>query len=152
MKKISLLLLIVCCLVITGCGSKEERQAKSLHDFEEVCNSNGFSVTDDLINYPEEEITGAYAASIDNEKIEMLIYSDSDVASKVQERQIDDFSKIRNTMITVDKKKGKNFYGYKMVANNYYWVSTRVDNTLIFVKIPVDYKDKIDTVLDSLGY
>ena len=152
MKRIGLLLLILCCFILTGCGSKEERTAKTLNDFEDICNDNGFAVTDGKVDYTEESITAARVASIDNEKIEMLIYDNSDTASKVQDGHIDSFMTIRNTMVTVDKKKGKNFYSFKMVSNGYYWVSTRIDNTLIFTKIPVDYKDNVDTILDSLGY
>ena len=152
MKKYSLFILILFCLVITGCASKETKEAKTLNDFEEICTNSGFTVNDNLLSYTDEEIKGAKIAKIDSEHIEMVVYDTAESAKKVQKKHIDDFMKIRNTMVTVDKKEGKNFYEFKMISNGYYWITTRIDNTLIFAKIPVDYKDKVDIILIGLGY
>ena len=152
MKKYTIFILILFCLCLTGCGNNKTKEAKTLNDFEEICTNNGFTVDDNMLNYTDKEITGAKIAKLDNEQIEMLIYEDATYAEKVQEKHIDSFMQIRNTMVTVDKDKGKNYYGFKMVSNGFYWVSTRIDNTLIFTKVPVDYKDKIDTILNALEY
>ena len=152
MKKYHLLILIIFCLIITGCTSKETHDVKTLNDFEQTCTNNGYIVDDNMLNYVDREITGAKIAKLDNEHIEMVIYDNETSAKKVQDKHIDEFMKIRNTLVTVDEKKGKNFHYFKMVSNGYYWVSTRIDNTLIFTKVPVDYKEKIDTILNALGY
>ena len=152
MKKYSLFILIFFCLIVTGCTSKETKETKTLNDFEEICNNNEFTVNDNMLNYTDSEIKGAKIAKIDNEYIEMVIYDTAESAKKVQDKHIDSFMKIRNTMVTVDKKEGKNFYEFKMVSNGYYWVSTRIDNTLIFTKAPIDYKEKMDTIITGLGY
>ena len=152
MKKYSLFILILLCLIISGCKSNETKEAKNLTDFETICTDNGFTVDDNLLNYTDREITGAKIAKIDNEHIEMVIYDDAKSAKTVQDKHIDDFMRIRNTMVTVDEKEGKNFHKFKMISNGYYWISTRIDNTLIFGKIPIDYKEKIDTILNDLDY
>ncbi len=152
MKKYYLFILILFCLVVTGCASKETKEAKTLNDFEETFLNNGFTVNDNLLNYTDEEIVGAKIARIDNEHIEMVIYDSEKTAKKVQDSHIESFLNIRNTMVTVNKTEGKNFYEFKMVSNGYYWISTRIDNTLIFGKMPVDYKEKLDTILNELGY
>lgn len=152
MKKIYIFILITFCLFITGCSSNKVKEAKTLQNFEETCNNNGFDTADNLINYTDKEITGSIIAKIDNEQIEMVIYDSEESAKKVQDGHINDFMSIRNNLVNVKKEKGKNYYSFKMVTNGYYWVSTRIDNTLIFTKIPVDYKEKIDTILDNLNY
>ena len=152
MKKYTILLLTIFCLFLTGCGNNKVKEVKTLNDFEEICTNNEFTVDDNMLNYTDKEITGAKIAKFDNEHIEMVIYEDDKYAKKVQDGHIDDFMKIRNTMVTVDKDKGKNYYNFKMVSNGYYWISTRIENTLIFGKVPIDYKEKVDTVLNSLGY
>ena len=152
MKKYAIVLLTIFCLFLTGCGNNKVKEVKTLNDFEDICTNNELTVDDNMLNYTATEITGAKIAKFDNEEIEMVIYEDEKYAEKVQNSHIDSYMQIRNTMVTVDKDKGKNYYSFKMVANGYYWISTRIENTLIFTKVPVDYKEKIDTILDALGY
>ena len=64
MKKISILFLVLCCLVLTGCVGKT-KEVKSLSDFEEVCNDNGYTVVDNTTEYAGATyITGARKATI----------------------------------------------------------------------------------------
>lgn len=152
MKKISVLFILLCCFILTGC-SNEVKEIKNLNDFVNVCASLGFEANDNLQNYQTDSyIVGSKVVKLDEYPVEMIIYDSEDNANKVQEQQIDTFLKVRNTMVTTVKKKGKNYYEFKMVTNGYYMVSTRVENTLIFAQLPVDYKDKVDSIMDKLGY
>ena len=152
MKRIGILFILLCCFVITGCSNKV-KEIKTLNDFDSVCTSLGFEANDNLQNYQTDSyIVGSRIVNLDEYKVEMIIYDNEDNASKVQEEQIDTFLKVRNTLVTVVKDKGKNYYEFKMVTNGYYMVSTRIENTLIFAQLPVDYKDKVDSIMDKLGY
>ena len=152
MKKISLFILVVFCLVLTGCNNKT-KEVHSLDDFEEACVSDGLTVNDNLVNYSDSSyITGAKIAKNDDITIEMVTYDSIDKAKEVQERQIDSFMTLKSTGAIIDKDKGKNFYRYSMISNGYYMVNSRIDNTLIFAKVLLDDKDTINNILDSIDY
>ncbi len=153
MKKISLLLLFICFLFMTGCTSKEEKVVKTLDDFQAACSNQGFTVTDNMGEYQNVDyITGSYIATLDNMTIEMVIYDNADDATKAQESQIDVFNTMKGSGAVINKDKGKNYYKYDMVTNGFYTVNTKVDNTLIFSRVSVDNKDTIEKILNEMGY
>ena len=152
MKKFSLLLLLFSCFILTACNN-EVKENKTLNDFEKICNSLNIEVKDNLQNYTTDSyILGSRLATVNGYDVEMIIYDTVDNAKKVQDEQIDTFMKYRGTFVTSIKNKGKNFYEYKLVSNGYYMVSSRIDNTLVFAQIPIDYQDSVDKLLNELGY
>ena len=153
MKKISLLLLFICFLFVTGCTSNEEKVAKTLNDFEVACNNQGFIVTDNMGEYQNVDyITGSYIATLNDVTIEMVIYDNADNASKAQKSQIEVFNTMKGSGAVINKDKGKNYYKYDMVTNGFYTVNAKVDNTLIFSRVSVDNKDTIEKILNEMGY
>ena len=152
MKKLFLLLLV--CLLITGCGSNKTREVATLTDFDNVSQNNGFTVTTNLdryngITYITESALAVYENDVE---IEMVVYSSSDYASQVQEQQIESFSTLKSTGAFTEKEKGANYYEYALISNNRYMVSTRIDNTLIFAKVKLEHRDLVESVINSLGY
>jgi len=152
-KNLSIYLLLVLCLFITGCGGKGTKEVSTTTDFETVATNKGFTVYDNMelytgVNY----IVSSRVAAIDDMEIEMVEYIDSDYASKAQENHIESFNLLKTTGALVDKDKGSNYYSYALVSNNRYMISTRVDNTLIFCKVMLTQKDKVTDLLDELGY
>ena len=153
MKKISLLLLFICCLLLTGCNSKETKEVKTLDDFQVSCNDNGFIVNNNIGNYSTVDyIKGSYIANLDEVTIEMVEYDSEENAEKAQDNQIKVFTNMKGSGAIIEKDKGANYYKHTMISNGYYMISTRVDNTLIFTKVTVDYKEKIDNIINALGY
>ncbi len=152
MKKISLLVLGLFCLFLTGCGG-DSKEIKTLKEFETVGIDNGFTVTDNLLSYNNATyITGSYVANLDNAKVEMVIYDTEENAKKAQENQIKTFKNIKSSGATGESKKGKNYYSFSLISNGYYMVSSRIDNTLIFSKTLLENKDKVISILESLDY
>ena len=152
MKKIYLFILVITCLVITGCNNKA-KEAITVDDFVNKGNNLGFIVEDNMNSYMDANyINEAKKATLDNVVIEMIIYDNDDNASKVQEEQIKNFLNIKNAGASINKDKGSNFYKYSMISNGYYVVTSRIDNTLIFSKTLLENKDKVIEYLDSLGY
>ena len=152
MKKISLFLLALFCLVLTGCGG-ETKEVKSLNDFESVCTDNGYTVNDNYSEYTGiSYITGSRKAVVDNLELDMVIYDTEANAKKAQDSHIKAFKNIKSSGATGESKKGKNFYSFSLISNGYYMVSSRIDNTLIFTKTDVQNKDKIINILDNLNY
>ncbi|MGN1358102.1 MAG: hypothetical protein ACI4WU_01910 [Bacilli bacterium] len=151
-KRYFILLGLVICLILTGCGGGS-KEVKSTSDFDTVASNNGFTVNDNMSTYSGNDyITGAMVATTSDITIEMVIYDSVENANKVQEGQIDSFNLLKSTGASEKKDKGDNYYKYFLISNNYYMVSSRVDNTLIFCKTLLTNKEEVDKVLDELGY
>ena len=142
MKKRYLLLGGIIFLLLTGCGNTS-MEAKSLSDFENAGNNNNYVVTDNKENYKNSDyIVEASLASYNDISIEMIVYDTSDNASLVQEEQIKNFNLLKSTGASEKRDKG----------NNYYMISSRIDNTLIFCKTPLSNKDKVENLINEMGY
>ena len=158
MKKIFLLLVLV--LFMTGCSSGVTKPAKNINDFETIALNKGFIVPSENHDYDNAaNITDFSKAILKSEenvqiekKIEMIIYSDVETADAVQKSHIEQFDLLKSTGAQAKKEKGKNFYHHSMVSNNMYMISSRIDNTLIFGKIPVADKELVESLITELGY
>lgn len=152
MKRYSLFILIIICLLLTGCNDKV-KEAKGITDFQTVCTNEGFTTHSSMIDYKDYNyILDALKANNENIEIEMISYDTDESAKKVQDQQIDNFMNLKSANAIINKEKGKNFYKYSMISNRYYMVSSRIDNTLLFAKVSLENKDTIDKIFDELGY
>ena len=152
-KNLSIYLLLVLCLFITGCGGKGTKEVSTTNDFESIATSQGFTVYDNMelytgVNY----IVSSKVAAIGDMEIEMVEYIDSEYASKAQENHIESFSLLKTTGALVNKDKGSNYYSYALVSNNRYMISVRVENTLVFCKTLITNKEIVDKILNEIGY
>ena len=153
MKKLSIYLVIIICLFITGCGSDKTRVAKTLDEFETAATGSGFSVTENEKYYSTTDyIIEAKIATYDEIEVEIIKYSDSETASKVQEQHIESFNLLKSTGAYAEKEKGSNYYDYALISNGRYMVSTRVDDTLIFAKVFIEEREMVESLINSLGY
>ncbi len=153
MKKVYLLLILSLGIFLTGCTSNKSKEVKSLDDFNNAGINNGFTVSDNMNTYQDKDyITGASIATLDDITIEMVTYDNNENAKKIQDNHIDVFKTMKGSGAVIKSDKGKNYYKYDMVSNGYYMISIRVENTLIFSKTQVKNKDKIETILNELGY
>ena len=87
-----------------------------------------------------------------NVTVEMAIYDSVDNAKLAQETQIKEFDNLRSTGNIITKDEGQNYYDYTMISNGYYMVTSRIENTLVFSKVPLDNKDIIENTINSIGY
>lgn len=152
MKKKILLLGIFMIFLLTGCGGGTH-EVKSISDFETAAKNNGFTVVNNKDSYDEVNyIIDAVKATTSDIVIEMIVYDNADDAEKVLEEHIKSFNLLKSTGAAEKKQTGDNYHKYFLISNNYYMVSSRIDNTLIFCKTLVTNKESVDKVLDELGY
>ena len=152
MKRINLVCLAIICLLLVACGGGS-KNVSTLEKFKEITLNNDFSVNDNLNYYQNYNyITGSYVAANENYTIEMVTYKDKDSAKKSFENITNKFKEMRGSGATPKTSKGDNYETYKMVSNNYYMLATRVENTIIFTKAPLTYKDTVDKVFNDMGY
>ena len=155
MKRIYLIFLCFICLLLVGCTSSKTKEVGTLDTFQTVCVSNGLDCIDKLSDYQAQEvnyITGAIKGTLDDLTIEMVVYDNEENAKKAQSQHIASFMGMKGTAVTAHNEKGKNYKSFNMISNNYYMVSNRIENTLIFSKTPLTNKDKIDKILTEMGY
>lgn len=155
MKKINLFLLAICCLLFTGCGNNiKNKDVKTIDDFNKVATNNNFKIKDNKESYAEQDyiIKASIATYGTDITIEMIEYDNVENTIKVQEGQINSFILLKSTGATEKNIKGDNYRKHYLISNNHYMISTRVENTLIFSKTLLTNKDKVDAILDELGY
>lgn len=152
MKKKILLLGIFMIFLLTGCGGGTH-EVKSISDFETAAKNNGFTVVNNKDSYGEVSyIIDAVKATTSDITIEMVVYDNADDAEKVLKEHIKSFDLLKSTGATEKRQTGDNYRKYFLISNNYYMVSSRIDNTLIFCKTLVTNKEDVDKVLNALGY
>lgn len=153
MKKVSFLVIGLFCLILVGCGISSKKDVGNIDSFESATKNNEFIFLDNMGSYPDVKyIKEAKKAILDSTVIEMIVYDSEKNAKKVQDEQIENFKTIKNTATTEHKDEGKNYYKFWMVSNGYYMVSSRIENTLVFCKTALDNKEKVETVLQEMGY
>ena len=108
MKKLSICLLIIVSLFITGCGNKT-KVAISLEDFSKAATDKHFVVM--LEDYTGVSyINEARIASMEGVEIQMINYTEAKYAQKVQDEQIESFNLLKTTGAWEKKDSGKNYY------------------------------------------
>ena len=153
MKKLSLLLVVICCFILTGCGNNEIKEVSTVDNFTTVTTKYGLASVNVLNNYKESTyITDSVRATLNDMTIEMVIYDSEENAIKAQDNQISQFKNVKSVNSTSTKEKGKNYYKYIMVSNGYYMVTSRIDNTLIFSKTLLTNQSTIENILNDMGY
>ena len=153
MKKLSVYLLLIGFLLITGCGSNKVKEVATLDTFERVSINQGFTVNDNMEMYKDVDyILESKKAIYDDIEIEMVRYTDSDYATRAQDNHIESFNLLKNTGAFVEKEKGSNYYSYALVSNGRYMISTKVGETLLFSKTMLKNKEKVDALINALGY
>ena len=153
MKKLSIFVLIIMCLFITGCGEPKEKKVTTLSNFNSILVGKNFNVKDNMEEYTDVNyISGSKKATYGDIEIEMVKYTDVESAKKVQDAQIESFNLLKSTGAFEDKIKGNNYYKYILVSNGRYMVSTRVEDTLVFCKTLLQNKELVETIYNELGY
>lgn len=153
MKKLSIYLLMVMCLFMTGCGEEKTKELVTLDNFSTIAMNNNFVVSDNMEGYESVSyIEGSKKAVLDDIEIEMIDYTDSDSAELVLESHIESFNLLKSTGAHEKDSDGDNYHRYFLVSNNKYMISARVEDTLIFCKTDLDNKETVDKIFEELGY
>ena len=146
-KYIKILSIILIVIVATACGKVKEK----LNDkqFTEKISNLAFVVTDNTSMIEDETIKSSYSAHNGKYQIEFYIFKDKKRAEEAYQSN----KKYFENNGKKGKEKRKDTYSkYMQELSDTYNVLIRVDDTLLYSSINIDYKKELNKVLKELNY
>ena len=151
-----LVLAIISCFVGCDNGNELDKTVLTPDQFMDIMVAEGYNIYDITAQTTDfEDIETVYAATTGEElyQIEFIKMADEESAealftgNKVGLEQY----KEENAYIDYDLSLA-NFSTYKITVVERYVVVSRVEDTLIFINAPEEFKDEIDRIVSLLGY
>lgn len=142
---------LVLLFIITGCGNKT---AITTTDFKSKMSNKGYANTDVISQYTDyvyiKEAT--VAQSTEGWQIEFYVLNDETNAQGMFNENKITFEGLKGNSSTESSTSLGNYSSYSLTSGGYYMHLCRVDNTLLFVKVPDTFKDTLKDLIKDLGY
>lgn len=150
MKK-KILFIVIISLLLTGCvGSKE---IISYNQFIEYAAESEFEIQDKTKALKDPNIKKVILAKKSDE-YQIEFYKLKGITEAIymfnDNRKI--FKTSKNETSTYTYTNLGNYSVYSLTNESYYMYLCRVDNTLLYVKVPIEYKDEIIEFSEKIGY
>lgn len=157
MKKIRRVLLsislFVGVLILTGCTN---RKPITSNDFYNRMKTQNFVLTDVTEQYSEyPHMKKVYVAQSPNleYQIEFCEISDNAKAKEVYESNKKTFeTSLGNVVKAKLDYNNKNVQKFRAVSAGHFMALTRIDNTVVYVRVPETYYKTVSKILKNLGY
>lgn len=154
MKKRKFLFVVICFFMLfalTGCGSKT---VKNTSDFKSIAENHNYTITDVTSQYASygyiKEAT--VAQSSDGWQVEFYVLDDEGNATSMFNTNKSTFENYKGNSSSESSSSMGNYSSYTLTSSGYYMHLCRVDNTLLYVKVPDTYKDDVKNLVKELGY
>ena len=136
-------------IFLTGCVNKK---AVTTNEFINVVKSNGYEVKDvkDQFNY--DYIKEATLAINDDYQIEFYVLDNASNAKKMFESNKQIFESYKSGVSTEASSNVGNNSTFTLNSNGYYMYLSRIDNTLLYIRVESKYKDNVKSIVSKLGY
>ena len=147
MKKIIKILMFLFIIVaLSGCGSKKVLKPS---DVQNKLSSLGFSIND-ITNYMEDKnIKSVITANNGKYQIEFFTFNSKKNAKEAYNTNVKSFLANKN----VKKEKNEDSYDkFTQELSDTYNVVIRLDNTLLYSSINLEYKNDLNKVIKKLNY
>lgn len=154
LKKILLVAVVfISVLLLTGCGNKEPITA---NDFYNRMKGENFVLTDATSQFSNYNyIKKAYVAQSPDLKYQIEFYeiSDEENAKKFFNNNKQIFETSLGTVV-----KGKldlnttKVSKYRAISSGHYMALTRINNTVLFARLPENYSKPASSIIKKLGY
>ena len=153
MKKLYLLLFIFFLFLCIGCQS--EKQSASMKDYQKIAESHDyqfFDVSDEFHNNKRINKAGMIATTVWH--TEFYILNNNEQAEEMFITNYDFFTeqKKSSTSYSDIEDYGSNYQTYSLTTNHAYMYISRIDNTLLYIQVPVEYHRKVKSIAKELGY
>ena len=153
-KKRNLLLVIisfVVLLTLTGCC---EKAVKNTSDFKSLSEKYKYTVSDVTSQYADnKKVKNALVAKSSQDfQIEFFVLEDEGSAGIMFFTNKTTFERNKRGSSSQASTSSPNYQTYSLTCNNQYMYLCRVENTLLSVNIPSNYKDNVKKFIEELGY
>ena len=157
MKKIRRIILsislFVGVLILTGCTNKKPITSNDFYNRMKAKNFILTDVTDQYSEYPH--MKKVYVAQSPDLKyqIEFCEIENDKMAKKVFESNKETFEKSLGNVVKarIDYNKD-NVQKFKAISSGHFMAVTRINNTIIYVRVPQEYYKSVSSILKQLGY
>lgn len=136
-------------VLITGCGKKKI----SIDKFNKKMTNEGFTISD--IGSKEEDGVKKSNMAVDSNNVSAIIYYEFDKfenAKKLFNSAKEKISKLAVKGATSGTINRKKYLKYVLTNNDYYYVLSTIDNTMIYGVTKVENKNELKNLIKSLGY
>lgn len=123
--------------------------------FESIMEDADFEVVsakDQFENYDEIEDVKIAIQEDGDYQIEFYVIDNESNADKFFESNKEIFEKNSGSKETRVQTSFKNGELFKLTVNDEYMVLSRIEDTVIYLKVDSEYKDSVDSILKKLGY
>ena len=151
-KKILLLLLLIISLfTITGCG---KRTPLNSTDFVDLMEQNEYKTTNVKEQFNEySQIKNAFIAQ-NSGMTYQIEYYELDTEEDAKSFYNGNRDRFKN-MEKIDKYKNidlDNYQKYVQTTDTVYSLIARIDNTIIYANVKIEYKEEVKKIVEKLGY
>ena len=152
MKKV---LFVICSVVmmftLTGCMKKEKLSTRDFIDIVEKNDCITADVASQFSSYDYVE-QATIAKCENNWQIEFYVLEDNSYAKGMFENNKKIFEDLKVSMSTEASTNLGNSSTYSLTSNGYYMYLSKIENTLLYVKVKDTYKDNVKELVKELGY
>ena len=145
------ILLFISLFLLTGCSLK--KKALSMDEFQDITIKNNYMFLDvtDQFEY-NKSIKKAGLAATSVWQLEFYVFDNKDNAQDMFDNNVKLFKKEKNSTSLQVTNKVFNYENYALTTNKYYMYISRVDNTVVYSRVPVEYRSKIKKFVEKLEY
>ena len=152
-RKCTILLFIICIFCLTGCSSK--RHAITIDEFEQMTNQKEYYFLNTTENFQDDSmIQEAGLAYTAVWQIEFYVLDTEEDAITIYQKNITNYEDLKDTINTysLTEKTYRNGETYSLTTNTKYLYVSRIDRTVLFIYVPVEYRSKVSRFAKDLGY
>ena len=147
-KLLGILLLGIVCF--TGCQSSHK--AITVDEFQDITKKNNYYFSDVSEQFDDEKIERVVMASTTVWHVEYYVL---DTVENAQDMFESNRISFKETMISTSYEKEKNTKNtkcYQLTTSYEFMYIYQVDNTLLFARVPVEYRSKVLKFIQDLDY
>lgn len=149
-KKIILFsMFFIVLMILTGCGSKKAITTK---EFINITENNGYVIVDAKDQFDYDYIKEATIAKEDDYQLEFYVLDNISNANGMFEHNKSIFESYKDGISAETSTNIGNYSTYSLQSGGYYMYLSRVDNTLLYIRVKGIYKDNVKNIVDKIGY
>jgi len=150
-RNIIIVVIIISVFLLTGCSNK-----RTLNDSKFIDITKNYKLKSKDVSKEFEKIKSiknvTIAESDDLWQMEFYTFDGRDSAKKMYKSSHSSYKDAKSSSIYADESSSRKYDEYTLVTEENYLHVCRVNNTLLYVSVPIDYKVDAEKVIRALKY